>query len=87
MIGHKLFQSDLDLCIVVILPTFHAEGIWQFEMLKLIILVTVLVKTGVASLRSLPDNPSRPVALFSFRFMISFITFSTVNCWMGQFWT
>ncbi len=73
--GQKLFRSDLlpDLCIGETLPNVHAERKWPVEMIKLIILVTVLVKTG--SLRSLTDTPSRPVALFSFRFVIRFITF------------
>ncbi len=55
MIGRTLFRSDLlpDLCMGVTLPNVHEEGKWPVEMLRLIILVTVLVKTGAASLRSL----------------------------------
>ncbi len=73
VIGQKLFRFDLlpDLCIGVTLLNFHEEGKWPVEMLKLIILVTVLVKTCAVRLRSLADTQFRPVALFSFRFVIS----------------
>ncbi len=66
------------MCIGVVLPNFHKERQWPVEMLKLITLVTVLVKTGVVSLRSLANTQSRPVAICSFRFAISFITFFSV---------
>ncbi len=82
----KIFRPDLlpDLCIGVTLLNFDEKGKWPVEMLRLSLFLTVLVKTGAASLTSSAGYSSIPVALFSLRFPISYITFTSVISGMMQ---